>query len=46
MKESKATKQYDSSDWMYAQEVRQERKASKMLRQQRMQRKGVWQAAD
>jgi hypothetical protein len=40
-------KQADNNQsWVYAQEVRQERKASKHRRQQRSQRKTIWQAVE
>lgn len=46
MKTFKPKQADNNQSWMYTQEVKQERKASKMLRQQRSQRKTLWQAVE
>jgi hypothetical protein len=48
MKVSKyTTKQLDNtSPWLYAQEVKQERKQSRELRNVRRGKKNIWQSAD
>lgn len=46
MKDIKSKQLDNNSSYLYAQEVKQERKQSKQLRSMRQSRKGVWQAAD